>query len=1078
MTLLAEKVDCFNLSPQQRRLWRLGAGQTERGYRANCAFIIDGNIDEEQLRAALRLVVARNEILRTEFRRVSMMDLPLQTISENSDPFFTSVAASVVDRASLVAELNLNHSADGYSLTATLHALAPNSHLLFLSMPALYLDSEGAAILLQELRDCYAACASGESLPDEPIQYADVSEWMNERLQDEQSREERDYWRKKNSNLKLNLRLPFERKSSGAIAFEPRYFITKLDDAAQTLADTLGVPLSSVLLGAWQILLQKFIGEEQLTIGIAGSGRGYEGLDKSLGLFEKSLPLTCAVDVNLPASEFMRHVAAAGREAYDLQEFFSWEALNESANGDGGQPFIPYGFRFNRKPKALQANGILFSLYHSFCCADRFKLELACSAGDEGLLAEFRYDPQAFQLRDLERLAQQYAVILRNLVTDPATILRRLEILTTEERRRLVKDFNDNVQSFTSDRLLFQLFEDHARVAPEQTAVVYEDQRWSYGLLNRRANQLARHLHSAGVAPGSLVAICLNRSIESILCLLAILKAGCAYVPIDPAQPKNRIAQMLDQLGSCLIVTQQGFLPRLEGNNRRFVCLDIDAEQIEQQSGDNLPNNAAPEDLCYVLFTSGSTGAPKGVAVEHRQVLNYLHAITAKLDLEPGGSYATVSTLAADLGNTALFPALSGQGCLHVVSTDTCLNPDAFASYMEQNKIDVLKIVPSHLETLLAAERAANVLPEKRLIVGGEASRSELIDKVRALKPGCRTFNHYGPTETTVGALVYEVTNAQRAEMASTRPPSSVPLGRPLAGVEVYVLDRELQPAPVWVTGEIYIGGAGVARGYLNAPELTAERFVPNPFSAVAGARLYSTGDKGRFLPDYTVEFLGRVDFQVKVRGYRIEIEEIERALRTYSSVNQAIVLAQENRLGDTRLRAYVQPVEGQTLSSDELSVFLAQRLPEYMLPSSYFLLKQVPLTSNGKIDRRALATGTATVIDLSVSAVLPRNEAEQTIANIWQELLGLEKVGVYDNFFDLGGHSLLLAKVHMRLRQVFQKPVSVIDLFKYSTISSLSEFLAEENNHTPKFQNVLDRAARQRMAVNRRKQLFKEMGK
>ncbi len=480
MTLLAETVACFNLSPQQRRLWRLGGDQADRGYRANCAFIIDGEVDEEQLRAALRLVVVRNEILRTEFRRVSMMDLPLQTIAENGDPVFTSVAQPVVDVASLVADLNFDHRpADASKLTATLYALAPGSHLLFLSMPALYLDTEGAAILLQQLRDCYAACAGFESLPEDPIQYPDVSEWMNERLQDEQSLEERDYWRKKNPNLKLNLPLPFECKTSGAGAFEPRYFITQLDGAAQTLADAFDVPLSSVLLAAWQILLHKYIGDEHLTIGIAGSGRGYEGLDKALGLFEKILPLTCAIDVDLPAYEFVRHVAAAEREAYDLQEFFTWEALSESANGDGAQPFIPYGFRFNRKPKTLQANGVAFSFYHSFCCADRFKLELACSAGDEGLTVEFRYDPLAFNLGDLERLAEQWMVILRSLVTDPSTVLRQIEILTAEERRRLVKDFNDTAQSFTSNRLLHQLFEDCVRVAPEQTAVVYEDQRWT-----------------------------------------------------------------------------------------------------------------------------------------------------------------------------------------------------------------------------------------------------------------------------------------------------------------------------------------------------------------------------------------------------------------------------------------------------------------------------------------------------------------------------------------------------------------------------------------------------------------------
>lgn len=1074
MTAVMETIEGFNLSSQQRRLWQLGARKSGSTYRANCAFVIEGSLDTDKLRDALLKVADRNEILRTEFHGLSALDIPLQVISENGNAVaLETLTTPGVSVDQLVADLNRHPLVNSTNLMATLHPLSPDSHLLFVSMSALYMDTEGASILLRELRDCYAACAYGERLPEESLQYVDISEWMNERLRDEQSREERDYWRKKNPDLTFKARLPFERKSSENETFEPRYFGRPLDTAAEVkkFAETLDVPVSSVLLAAWQALLQRFIADEQFTISISGNGRGYEGLNTVLGLFEKSLPLTCKLDPNTPAREFVRQIAAAEREAYELQEFFSWEELIGSANGDGTHPFVPYGFRFNETPKTLHANGVSFSLYHTFCYADRFKLELACCQSDEGLRADFRYDPQAFQLSDLERLASQYAIILRAIVSEPSTTLRRLQILSAEEQRRLTTDFNHNPQNPIGGRLPHQLFEQHAQTSPDHTAVVFEDQRWSYGLLNRRANQLGRHLQSLGVAPGSLIAICLDRSIESIMCLLGILKAGCAYVPIDPMQPRSRTAQMLDQLGSSVLLTQQKLVPRVEGNSRRLVCLDVDWHRIKRQSGNDLTNTAAPEDLCYVLFTSGSTGTPKGVAVEHRQVLNYLHSITAKLAVEPGASYATVSTLAADLGNTAIFPALAGQGCLHVISTDTCLNPDAFATYFDQNQIDVLKIVPSHLEALLAAEQSANVLPAKRLVVGGEASRWELIDKVRTLKPGCRIFNHYGPTETTVGAMVYEVTTAARHEL-------TVPLGRPLVGAESYVLDSDLRPVPVWMAGEIYIGGAGVARGYLNSAESTAERFVPNPFSREPGARFYRTGDKGRFLPDYTIEFLGRLDFQVKVRGYRIEIEEIERALRSHPEVSQAVVLAREDWPGEMRLKAYVHPVAGQTLLSDELNIFLAQRLPEYMLPSSYFLLKQVPLTPNGKIDRRALAAGMSAALDLSVTAVLPRNEAEQAIANIWQEVLGLEKVGVYDNFFDLGGHSLLLAKMHMKLRQVFKQSLSVIDLFKYSTISSLSEFLTEEKTQAPQLQDVRDRAGRQRAAINRRKQLFKEMGK
>jgi amino acid adenylation domain-containing protein len=1074
-----KRIEGFSLSPQQRRLCTLGAGPGGAPYRAECAILIGGALDAAALGAALHKVVERYEILRTEFRRLPAMTLPLQVVSDAGGLSLTHAPAREgADVAALVEEFasrNGFHDAGdgGPNLRAVLQTLGPDSHLLLLSFPALCMDTEAMPGLLREIASCYAACAHGEPLPGVKFHYADLSGWMNGLLRDEEASEERDYWRRRCSDRRAltRARLPFEREAVADAPLNPQYVTMKLDAApeAASLAERLGVSLSAVLLSCWLALLQRFTGEGELVLGLSSGGRGYEGLDGALGLFEKCLPLECRVNSRADARDFIRSVAEAQREAHELQEFFSWD---EEGAGTAGVSFIPYCFSFYRNPEPLRVGGLSLSLYRGHCDTDRFRLKLVVGAGAGGELdAEFRYDADAFRRADVERLAAAFSAMLRSVAADPASAVGDLGVVDGEERRRLVQEFNYTRRDFRPARLLHQLFEERARRHPEQVAVVSGENRLSYAELNAGANRLARHLRALGVGPGAVIPVCLERSADAILSLLGILKAGAAYAALDPAQPDERLSLMLGELEPPLALTHERFAPLFERAGVPVVCVDRDRDVIAPHDDSDVENVAAAADLCYVLFTSGSTGRPKGVAVEHRQVLNYLHAITAKLSLGPGATYATVSTLAADLGNTAIFPSLTSGGCLHLIPTDVSLSPEAFAAYVSRHGIDCLKIVPSHLEVLLTAPDPARVLPERRLVLGGEASRPHLVERVRKLKPGCAVLNHYGPSETTVGVLTLNA-DPSRGEAVS----ATVPLGYPLANTQVYVLDAGMRPMPVWMTGELYIGGAQVSRGYLGHPGLTAERFVPNPFSAEPGARLYRTGDAARFLPDYSIEFLGRIDFQVKIRGYRIEIEEVEAALCSHPSVERAVVLAQGQGTGEARLVAYIV-ARGPELTADQLKGFLAKKLPDYMLPSSCFVLPSLPLTPNGKVDRRALAGGRYAHLEMSARAVSPRNEAERTVAEIWQEVLGLDRVGVYDNFFDLGGHSLLLAKVHARLKQAFDRHISVIDLFKYSTVGSLSEFLTKEQAgpQPARFDKLFDRVGKQREAINRQRQRLKE---
>jgi amino acid adenylation domain-containing protein len=575
--------------------------------------------------------------------------------------------------------------------------------------------------------------------------------------------------------------------------------------------------------------------------------------------------------------------------------------------------------------------------------------------------------------------------------------------------------------------ILHELIEAQAQRTPDAPAVAFEGAKLSYAGLEQRASRLARELQRRGAGPEARVALFLERSLEVVVAILGILKSGAAYVPIDPAYPQERVRFMVTDAGARLAVSQSALAARLAVETIAIDTLD--------RQGDDKPLDHAvrPENLAYVIYTSGSTGRPKGVCIEHRNIVNYVRGVAERLELEPGMHHAMVSTVAADLGNTVLFPALASGGCLHVISQARAGDGALLGEYFARERIDVLKIVPSHLAALQSGRADAALMPARRLVLGGEASRLDWIASLRALAPRCVIFNHYGPTEATVGALTYRV----GAELANT-PTGALPLGKPLPGSRVYVLDESGAPVKPGERGEIHIGGAGVARGYLGRPELTAERFVPERFCAEDGARLYRTGDLARELADGSLEFCGRADHQVKVHGFRVELGEIESTLKACGGVRDAVVIARENERGEKELVACVVSA----LATAGLREHLKERLPPYMVPSAFVRLERLPLNANGKVDRQALAALAPEAPQAAGDFAAPRSATESALAAIWSELLGLERVGIHDDVFDLGAHSLMAMKALARIRDSFEVNLALRNLFERPTVAALGELV------------------------------------
>ncbi|HEY8414048.1 MAG TPA: amino acid adenylation domain-containing protein, partial [Pyrinomonadaceae bacterium] len=660
-----------------------------------------------------------------------------------------------------------------------------------------------------------------------------------------------------------------------------------------------------------------------------------------------------------------------------------------------------------------------------------FKLRLACFRSAGSIRAELFYNAHDFDRETVER----YAGYFKRLVAQTSGVtLGNIDILNEDERRRLI-DINRTASEFSVNKSIHELFEEQAARTPQATALVCGDVKLTYAELNARANRLAHLLRRRGLTPNARAGICTERSAETIIALLGILKAGGAYVPLNPEHPTARLTLQLAESNASILVTKGAARNELLEFRGEVIDLDTDRSLLLAEPETNPPRVNTSGGLAYVIYTSGSSGVPKGVAVGHQGLVNYTEFILRRLHVDEPLHFATVSTITADLGNTCIFPALVSGGCLHLISYDVAMERMLFSEYVARHPIDVLKIVPSHLNALLAAEADGDILPKRYLILGGEALSWELVDRIYQTNPTCELINHYGPTETTVGSLTFTVKPHDISSHSLT-----VPIGQPIANTRVYILDRHLNLMPTGVPGELFIGGAGLGWGYLNQPMETAARFVPDPFSDEPGARLYRTGDMARHVADGNVEFLGRMDHQVKVRGFRVELGEIEVVLLKHREIRQAVVITEAGTTENQRLLAYVVTSGSKPPSIDELRNFAGQHLPDYMIPSTFVFLKTLPLTANGKIDRAALPAPDEARPDLERLFVGPRNAVEKELADIWAELLKLDQVGVHDNFFELGGHSLLATQVVSRIRKALNCELPLRSLFESPTIAQLAE--------------------------------------
>ena len=1032
----------FQLSPQQKFAWRWQNKGPKAA--AHLILLLEGRVDTERLKRALHQLINRNEILRTTFQRSSGLKFPFQVVQPDADfgwqqlswnqisPLFPDIAINDAAKEDIIRALLLQQSTFSLELTPVIHACLitlpkPDQHMLVVSLPAISTDRATLNNLATELMDFYS---DSKTMEADPLQYADFAEWQNDLLleNDEEAQQAKNFWAQHDVATTPKLVLPFEKKPQDSPAFQPKSVPVPV---SKELFDRPSYDPEDFFLACWQVLLSRLTGLTAPVIAYVSDGRNHEELKLAVGLFAKVVPFQIEIEQDSSFRDLLAGVREERSRVIELQDYFSPESIGEN---------LTVGFRVEEELVKQNTAELSWSVLDRQCFTHPFHVQLRCSVEQGSWKLGLDYDSGYFEAEKIERMATQLAMICAAAAADQTMLITTLPILDKDERQRVLGTFNRTSADYPRDKCIHQLFEEQAALTPERPALRFENQRFSYGELNACANQLAHYLRRRGVAANIPAGLYVERSAEMIIGLLAIIKAGGCYVPLAPDSPKTRLAHQLKETSAPVILTQSKLLQQLPEFGGEFVCFDRDRLRIGEEPTTNPERRALPEDTVYVIYTSGSTGIPKGVDVRHSSLVNYSHFITRLLKREEhqeGLHFATVSALSADLGNTCIFPSLISGGCLHVISYETAMAPDRFASYVSEHPIDVLKITPSHVGTLLNSTEGHRILPRKYLILGGESLGWHLVNQIQR-SGKCALINHYGPTEATVGCCTYIL--AENDVSAWT--PATIPIGRPIANDEIYIVDSHLQPVPIGVPGELCIGGVGLAKGYLNQPIQTAERFVKHPFSSDASARIYRTGDLARFLPDGNIEFLGRIDQQVKIRGFRVEPAEIENVLKQHPAVQRSAIIPYDDEAGEKRLAAYVVATGNPKV--EQLREFLLQQLPQYMMPSAFVLLDALPITANGKIDVRALPSPEEQQGKQKRDYIAPRNPEEEKLVAIWSEVLKIEQISVHDNFFELGGHSLLATQIISRIRNQFRVQLPLHSFLETPTISNLAEKVSQ----------------------------------
>jgi len=1030
----------YRLSVQQEQRWLTAEGGAP--VRAQCAIRISGPLDPARLWLAVDAVAARHEALRTTYRRLPGLRFPLQWVSEDLPALREEITgAAPADLEGILAHAGRQplDPENGPVFGVTLARESPDNHVVVLTALEMTADVGSLASVAADLAAAYGGVAgeatagepAGPDDPDEePLQYADFAEWQHEMSgsPDPEATRAREHWAAVAEAGSAVTHLPFE--GPGAAGVTQRIGMALGADllaAIETIASRYGTDAETVVEAGWHTVLGRLSGADEVVVATVVDGRHHEEQAGAVGAYSRALPVRCRIGDDPSFAEVIDRVARARADAIRYQDWLPREG-DDLAHAFWTSPVGPAG----------DADAVAFTVEAVSVPSGPFRLGLGCGRPSGVLVADLHYDPSAFPRDAAERMASHVTVLLAQALEDPAATVSRLSLIDGHERARLLTALNDTTADFPVGACMHDLIEEQAGRTPDRRAVVSPERELTYSELNERANRLAHLLREHGVGPDAVVGLCMPRSAASLVALLGILKAGGAYLPLNLEHPPARLAHQLAEAGAIVLVTEEPVVDRLPEFAGPVVCLDRDEAILDAQSAADPERLATPDNMAYVVYTSGSTGTPKGVVVSHRSLVNYATFIGRQVAAgDEGMTFAMVSEISTDLGNTTVFTALTSGGSLHLVEHRVALDAALFAAHLAASPIDVLKITPSHLSALLSGPDPAAVLPRRWLFVGGEALPWDLLDRIRAAG-ACRVINHYGPTETCVGCTTFDT-----ATDVSAWRPASVPIGRPIANAAIYVLDRHLEPVPVGVAGELFVGGIGVSAGYVGRPDATAAAFVADPFSGDSQARLYRTGDRARLLGDGSLEFLGRSDGQVKIRGYRVEPGEVEAVLRRHDNVGQAAVVVREDTPGDPRLVAYWVSNFVPPPPEVELRDLLSGFLPAYMVPTALVSLDALPLTPNGKLDRSALPAPEEAAAG-GHGFVEPRNDTEATITVIWQELLGLAQVGVDTDFFELGGHSLLATQVIARLRNAFGVQLPVHSLFTSPTVEGLARLVTD----------------------------------
>ncbi|MEA2174839.1 MAG: hypothetical protein QOD00_2431 [Blastocatellia bacterium] len=1040
------------LSYAQQRMWILHQLDPDgAAYNIHAAVHLTGTLDVTALKGTLDEIIRRHEILRTVFQAVD--ELPVQVISASHELKMPLVDLSNLSGDELEREVHLLAREDslkpfdlatGPLLRVTLLKLEALEHVVLLTMHHIISDGWSIGVLTREVGAIYAGLRANQASPlsELPIQYADFADWQRKWLRGEVLETELSYWKKQLAGMPA-LELPFDRARPAVQSFrgarQTVILPQKMTDDLLALSRRQGVTLFMTLLAAFQTLLYRYTGQRDISIGTPIAHRHHEELEGLIGFFVNTLVLRADLSNNLTFVELLNRTREVALEAYAHQNL-PFEQLVDELQPERNMslnPMFQVGMVLQNAPAPpLHLPGLTLKTLEIQTTTAIFDLNLLMREGQDGLMCSLEYSTDLFDATTITRMLDNFRTLLESVLVTPGERLDALSLLTEAEREQVLTRWNSTRADYTQELNLVQLFEAQVERTPDKTAIIFEDEMLTYQELNLRANQVASYLRDFGVGPEALVGICVERSIEMVLGVLGVLKAGGAYVPLDRAYPKERLAYMLEDTQAPVLLTQGHLLPGLPQYDGKVVLLDADWHHIARHSADNWPAPVANSNIAYVTYTSGSTGKPKGIAMPHRPLINLLTWMCRQTQLPPGARTLQFASLSFDVSFQDMFSTWLSGGAVVLIREESRRDIAGLARLITKQGIHRLFIPAVALQQLAEGFCTGEdfYAPLLKVIAGSEQLQlTRAISRMFTELKGCSLHNEYGPSEAHVVTAL-----ALPASPASW--PERPPIGRPISNIQIYVLDNRMEPVPIGVTGELYIGGDGLARGYLNSPDLTADKFIPNPYALETGARLYKTGDLARWLVDGNLEFLGRLDHQVKIRGFRIELGEVEAVLGQHPSVREMVVIAREETSGSKRLVAYLVPERDTAPTVRELRGFLLEKLPDYMIPSAFVTLSALPLTPNGKVDRKALPSPERTRPELEKAYVAPRTNLERALTSLLMQLLERDRIGVDDNFFELGGNSLLATQAISRLRRIFQMELPLRYIFEVPTIAGLAE--------------------------------------